>query len=62
MGLNQLSVSPYWQPTVTGLVILVAVALDQYNRLRNNSSAAPTRPDAIPADGKRSDAAASASE
>ena len=32
-GLNQLNVSPYWQPTVTGVVILVAVVLDQYGRL-----------------------------
>ena len=40
-GLNQLSVSPYWQPTVTGLVILAAVTLDQYNRIRSSSSAAP---------------------
>lgn len=43
-GLNQLSVSPYWQPTVTGLVILAAVTLDQYNRLRSSSSAAPAAP------------------
>ncbi len=38
-GLNQLNVSPYWQPTVTGLVILVAVALDRYNRLRRTTAA-----------------------
>ncbi|RZS91727.1 monosaccharide ABC transporter membrane protein (CUT2 family) [Motilibacter rhizosphaerae] len=31
-GLNQLNVSPYWQPTVTGVVILVAVVLEQYNK------------------------------
>jgi ribose/xylose/arabinose/galactoside ABC-type transport system permease subunit len=40
-GLNQLSVSPYWQPTVTGLVILVAVTLDRYNRVRRTTSAPP---------------------
>jgi ribose/xylose/arabinose/galactoside ABC-type transport system permease subunit len=40
-GLNQLNVSPYWQPTVTGLVILVAVALDRYNRIRRTTSAPP---------------------
>lgn len=38
-GLNQLSVSPYWQPAVTGLVILAAVTLDQYNRVRARTSA-----------------------
>jgi ribose/xylose/arabinose/galactoside ABC-type transport system permease subunit len=38
-GLNQLSVSPYWQPAVTGAVILVAVILDQYNRAHNRSAA-----------------------
>jgi ribose/xylose/arabinose/galactoside ABC-type transport system permease subunit len=47
-GLNQLSVSPYWQPTVTGLVILVAVTLDRYNRVRSAASrpaaAAPAAP------------------
>jgi ribose/xylose/arabinose/galactoside ABC-type transport system permease subunit len=40
-GLNQLNVSPYWQPAVTGLVIIVAVALDQYNRMRRSTSAPP---------------------
>jgi ribose/xylose/arabinose/galactoside ABC-type transport system permease subunit len=40
-GLNQLSVSPYWQPTVTGAVILVAVALDRYNRARRTTSPPP---------------------
>jgi ribose/xylose/arabinose/galactoside ABC-type transport system permease subunit len=40
-GLNQLNVSPYWQPTVTGLVILVAVALDRYNRVRRTASVPP---------------------
>jgi ribose/xylose/arabinose/galactoside ABC-type transport system permease subunit len=40
-GLNQLSVSPYWQPAVTGIVILVAVALDQYSR-RQQAALRPT--------------------
>src|SRR5580692_4162474 len=40
-GLNQLSVSPYWQPTVTGLVILVAVTLNRYNRVRSSGSRPP---------------------
>jgi ribose/xylose/arabinose/galactoside ABC-type transport system permease subunit len=40
-GLNQLNVSPYWQPTVTGLVIIVAVALDRYNRARRTTSPPP---------------------
>lgn len=31
-GLNQLAVSPYWQPTVTGLIILGAVAFDGISR------------------------------
>ena len=47
-GLNQLNVSPYWQPTVTGLVILVAVALDRYNRTRRTTSA-PSAAGADPA-------------
>jgi ribose/xylose/arabinose/galactoside ABC-type transport system permease subunit len=33
-GLNQINVSPYWQPAVTGIVILGAVVLDQFNRKR----------------------------
>ena len=41
-GLNQLSVSPYWQPTVTGLVILIAVTLDRYNRVHRSASRSPT--------------------
>ncbi|MFF9819503.1 ABC transporter permease [Streptomyces sp. NPDC014006] len=51
-GLNQLNVSPYWKPAVTGLVILMAVVIDRYGRSshearrssRNSSppSAAPT--------------------
>jgi ribose/xylose/arabinose/galactoside ABC-type transport system permease subunit len=42
-GLNQLSVSPYWQPTVTGIVILIAVVLDQYSRLHQSAPRNPTR-------------------
>ncbi|MBT2502265.1 ABC transporter permease [Curtobacterium sp. ISL-83] len=38
-GLNQLSVSPYWQPAVTGVVILAAVTLDQVNRRRRRVTA-----------------------
>jgi ribose/xylose/arabinose/galactoside ABC-type transport system permease subunit len=37
-GLNQLNVSSYWQPAITGLVILVAVVLDQYNRLHQRGA------------------------
>ena len=37
-GLNQLNVSPYWQPTVTGVVILAAVVLDQYSRSTRNTA------------------------
>lgn len=37
-GLNQLNVSPYWQPTVTGIVILIAVVLEQYNRLHQSTT------------------------
>ncbi len=51
-GLNQLNVSAYWQPAVTGLVILTAVVVDQFNRLRARSSArrAPEQqPPTIPA-------------
>ncbi len=33
-GLNQLGVGAYWQPVVTGAVILVAVILDQLGRRR----------------------------
>lgn len=48
-GLNQLNVSPYWQPTVTGLVILVAVALDRHNRLRRTTATPPAGSDtAVP--------------
>jgi len=33
-ALNLLGISPYWQPAVTGIVILVAVGLDSYQRKR----------------------------
>lgn len=33
-SLNQLGVSPYWQPAITGAVILIAVGLDSYQRKR----------------------------
>lgn len=33
-SLNQLGVSPYWQPAITGAVILIAVGLDAYQRKR----------------------------
>lgn len=36
-GLNQLAVSSYWQPTVTGLIILGAVALDGISRRRRTN-------------------------
>lgn len=36
-ALNQLGVSPYWQPAITGAVILVAVGLDSYQRKRRRS-------------------------
>lgn len=34
-GLNQLGISPYWQPAVTGAIILAAVIADQLTRARN---------------------------
>ena len=37
-GLNQFGVSPYWQPTITGAVILTAVALDVLHRRRGEAS------------------------
>jgi len=40
-GLNQISVSPYWQPAVTGLVVLGAVVLDQVNRRRRSTPKQP---------------------
>jgi ribose/xylose/arabinose/galactoside ABC-type transport system permease subunit len=33
-GLNLFGVSPYWQPAVTGLVILTAVGIESYHRSR----------------------------
>jgi ribose/xylose/arabinose/galactoside ABC-type transport system permease subunit len=33
-GLNQLGISPYWQPAVTGTIILVAVIVDQVGKAR----------------------------
>lgn len=48
-GLNQLDVSPYWQPTVTGLVILVAVVLDQYNRGHHSGRRGSRVPSPAPA-------------
>lgn len=33
-GLNLIGISPYWQPAVTGAVILVAVGIDSYQRRR----------------------------
>jgi ribose/xylose/arabinose/galactoside ABC-type transport system permease subunit len=36
-ALNLLGVSPYWQPAITGLVILVAVGLDSFQRKRAGS-------------------------
>ncbi|RUU50960.1 ABC transporter permease, partial [Mesorhizobium sp. M2C.T.Ca.TU.002.02.1.1] len=33
-ALNLLGISPYWQPAVTGAVILVAVGFDSYQRKR----------------------------
>ena len=42
-GLNQVGVSPYWQPAVTGLVILGAVILDQLNRSRRSSRRSPEK-------------------
>lgn len=37
-ALNLFSVSPFWQPAITGLVILVAVGLDSYQRKRAGST------------------------
>jgi ribose/xylose/arabinose/galactoside ABC-type transport system permease subunit len=37
-GLNELSVNPSWQPVVTGVVIIIAVVLDQYNRTHQTAS------------------------
>ena len=35
-ALNLLSISPYWQPAVTGTVILLAVGVDSYPRRKKN--------------------------
>lgn len=35
-ALNLLGISPYWQPAVTGFVILLAVGIDSYQRIRKN--------------------------
>ena len=37
-ALNLFSVSPFWQPAITGLVIIVAVGLDSYQRKRAGST------------------------
>ena len=37
-GLNLFSVSPFWQPAITGLVIIIAVGLDSYQRKRAGST------------------------
>lgn len=36
-GLNQLGISPYWQPAVTGTIILVAVVADRLGTKRQRS-------------------------
>jgi ribose/xylose/arabinose/galactoside ABC-type transport system permease subunit len=36
-GLNQLGVSPYWQPAVTGAIILAAVIADRVGKARQRS-------------------------
>jgi ribose/xylose/arabinose/galactoside ABC-type transport system permease subunit len=36
-ALNLLGISPYWQPAVTGAVIIVAVGFDSYQRKRRES-------------------------
>jgi ribose/xylose/arabinose/galactoside ABC-type transport system permease subunit len=58
-GLNLLNVSPYVQPAVTGAVILLAVAGDQFSRRR---SAAHARKRATERDAKPGDAAAAHAE
>lgn len=37
-GLNQLGISPYWQPAVTGTIILIAVIADQISRQRSKAT------------------------
>lgn len=36
-GLNQLGISPYWQPAVTGSIILAAVLVDRFGQSRTAS-------------------------
>lgn len=52
-GLNHLNVSPYWQPTVTGIVILIAVVLDQYSRMHQGLARRTAKPSAPEADGSQ---------
>ncbi|GAA0313268.1 ABC transporter permease [Kineococcus aurantiacus] len=40
-GMNQLGIASDWQPIVTGLVILVAVVLDQHSRRKRVTAPAP---------------------
>jgi ribose/xylose/arabinose/galactoside ABC-type transport system permease subunit len=51
-GLNHLGISPDWQDTVTGIVILIAVVFDQYSRLhkgrRTTEAAMPTKDSSAP--------------
>jgi predicted ABC-type sugar transport system permease subunit len=35
--MNLVGVSPYWQRFVTGLVIIIAVGLDQYQRTKKKA-------------------------
>jgi ribose/xylose/arabinose/galactoside ABC-type transport system permease subunit len=37
-GLNLFGVSPYWQPAVTGLVILAAVGIDTHHRFKTEGA------------------------
>lgn len=37
-GLNLFGVSPYWQPAITGLVILAAVGVDAYQRFKTEGA------------------------
>jgi ribose/xylose/arabinose/galactoside ABC-type transport system permease subunit len=37
-GLNLFGVSPYWQPAITGLVILAAVGIDTYHRFKTEGA------------------------
>lgn len=37
-GLNQFGISPYWQPAITGAVIIIAVGLDTVQRRRRTGS------------------------